>query len=101
MINASKLNLDISGASVARLSGAVKNAIIDASGACDVKSYDLSIETCRASSSGASSIKVTVTGELNADASGGSNIYYKGQGIGKVLNTSAGASIKSRSGSDD
>ena len=100
-INANKLNLDISGASVARLSGTAKNALIDASGAAKVTSYDLSVENCKASSSGASNIKVTVTGELNADASGGSNIYYKGQGIGKVLNTSAGASIKNRSGNDD
>lgn len=96
-----KLNLDISGASVARLAGTARNALIDASGACKVNSYDLSLETCKASSSGASNIKITVTGELNADASGGSNIYYKGQGIAKVLNTSAGASIKNRSGSDD
>ncbi|MCW3081961.1 head GIN domain-containing protein [Segetibacter sp.] len=101
IINVSRLNLDISGASVARLSGTAKDGLIDASGACKVNSYELSIETCKASSSGASNIKVTVTGELNADASGGSNIYYKGQGIGKVLNASAGASIKNRSGSDD
>lgn len=101
MIKASQLNLDISGASVARLSGTAKNALIDASGACKVNSYDLSVETCKASSSGASNIKVTVTGELNADASGGSNIYYRGQGIGKILNATAGASIKNRSGNDD
>jgi hypothetical protein len=100
MINVAKLNLDISGASVARLSGTAKDCLIDASGACKVNSYELSIETCKASSSGASNIKVTVTGELNANASGGSNIYYKGQGIGKVLNASAGASIKNRSGGD-
>lgn len=101
MINVSRLDLDISGASVARLSGTAKDGLIDASGACKVNSYDLSIGTCKISSSGASNIKVTVTGELNADASGGSNIYYKGNGIGKALNTSAGASIKNRSGSDD
>jgi hypothetical protein len=101
IINVNKLNMDISGASISRLAGSAKNASIDASGACRINSYDLSIETCKASSSGASSIKVTVTGELNADASGGSNIYYKGPGIGKVLNTSAGASIKNRSGTDD
>ncbi|MEJ7684317.1 MAG: DUF2807 domain-containing protein [Segetibacter sp.] len=59
------------------------------------------IDKCKASSSGASNIRVTVNGELNADASGGSTIYYKGAGVGKVLNTSAGASIKSRSGNDD
>ena len=101
IINATRLNLDISGASVARLSGTAKNALIEASGACKVNSYELSIDNCKASSSGASNIKVTVTGELNADASGGSNIYYKGQGIAKVMNASAGASIKNRSGNDD
>ena len=42
IINATRLNLDISGASVARLSGTAKNALIDASGACKVNSYELS-----------------------------------------------------------
>jgi hypothetical protein len=101
IINVNKLDMDISGASVSRLSGTAKNAFIDASGAGKVNSYDLSVETCKASSSGASNIKITVTGEINADASGGSNIYYKGQGVGKALNSSAGASIKNRSGNDD
>lgn len=101
IVQVNNLNMDISGASVSRLSGSAKNAIIDASGACKVNSYDLSVDVCKASSSGASNIKVTVTGELTADASGGSNIYYKGPGIGKSLNTSAGASIKNRSGNDD
>ena len=101
IIDINKFDMDISGASVCRLSGTVKEATIDASGACKVNSYDLVIDRCKASSSGASNIRVTVNGELNADASGGSTIYYKGAGIGKVLNTSGGASIKSRSGNDD
>jgi hypothetical protein len=101
IINVNKLSMDIGGASVSKLTGTAKIASIDASGACKVNSYDLSIETCKASSSGASNVKITVTGELNADASGGSNIYYKGQGIGKALNVSGGASIKNRSSSDD
>jgi hypothetical protein len=101
IVQVNKLDMDISGASVSRLSGNAKTAFIDASGACKVNSYDLSIDVCKASSSGASNIKVTVTGELSADASGGSNIYYKGPGVGKALNTSAGASIKNRSGNDD
>ncbi len=101
IVNVSKLNMDISGASVAKLAGTVSEGNIEASGACKVNSYDLVIGRCKASSSGASNIRVTVNGELNADASGGSTIYYKGAGVGKVLNTSAGASIKSRSGNDD
>lgn len=101
IINVNRLNMDISGASVSKLAGTVKESDIEASGAAKVNNYSLVIDKCKASSSGASSIKVTVNNELNADASGGSNIYYKGAGIGKVLNTSAGASIKNRGGNDD
>ena len=100
VINVNKLNMDISGASVSKLAGTVKDGNIDASGAAKVNNYSLTIDKCKASSSGASSIRVTVNNELNADASGGSNIYYKGAGIGKALNTSAGASIKNRGGDD-
>ena len=101
IINVNRLNMDISGASESKLAGTVKESDIEASGAAKVNNYSLVIDKCKASSSGASSIKVTVNNELNADASGGSNIYYKGAGIGKVLNTSAGASIKNRGGNDD
>jgi len=101
IINFGTLNLDVSGASVARLSGSAGDASIEASGACKVNSYDLSIDRCKASSSGASNIRVTVNRELNADASGGSNIYYKGAGTVTRLNTSGGASIKNRSENED
>lgn len=100
VINVTRFNMDISGASVARLSGSATEGLIEASGACKVNSYDLSIDTCRASSSGASDIRITVNRELNADASGGSAIFYKGAGIGKTLNATAGASIKNRSGNE-
>jgi len=101
ILNVNKLALDMSGASVAKLTGTVNEGTIDASGACKVNSYDLIFNKCRISSSGASGIRVTINGELNADASGGSTIYYKGAGVGKAINTSGGASIKSRSGNDD
>ncbi len=68
--------------------------MIEASGACKVSSYDLVVEKCKASSSGASNIRVTVTGELTADASGGSTVYYKGAGIAKSIEASGGASIR-------
>lgn len=101
ILNVNTLNLDISGASVVRLTGAAKSGLIDASGAVKVDSYGLSIDTCKASSSGASDIRVTVNSELNADASGGSSIYYKGAAVAKVLNASAGATIKNRSGNEE
>lgn len=101
IISVNRLDMDISGASVAKLAGTVKEGTIDASGACKVSSYDLAFDKCKVSSSGAANIKVTINGELNADATGGSTIYYKGAGVAKALNTSGGASIKSRSGNVD
>ena len=101
IVNVSKLNIDVSGASVVRLSGTAKDGLIDASGACKITSYDLVLDRCNVSTSGASSIRVTVNNELNADASGGSTIYYKGAGVVKSVSTSGGGSIKNRSGDDD
>jgi hypothetical protein len=101
MFNVDNLKLDISGASIVSLSGNAKKASLNASGASKISGYEMAVEQCHASSSGASNIRITVSGEINADASGGSNIYYKGGGVGKTLNASAGASIKNRGGSDD
>lgn len=101
IINVIRMNLDISGASVAKLAGTVNEGTIDASGASKVNSYDLVLDKCKVSSSGAAGVRVTINGELNADATGGSTIYYKGAGVARALNTSGGASIKSHSGNDD
>lgn len=93
-INVKELDVDISGASVARLSGSADNANIDASGATKVSSYDLAVNSCKAAASGASSIRITANKELNASASGGANIYYKGTASMVNINSSRGADIK-------
>jgi hypothetical protein len=79
----------------------VKEAVIDASGACKLNGNDLNIDVLKASSSGASNIRVNVLKEISADASGGSTLYYKGSATVKNINATAGASIKNRSGNDD
>jgi hypothetical protein len=101
IINYTKLNMDVSGASEARLSGSATEAAINASGACKISGYELSIDRCKVSSSGASAVRLTANRELNAAASGGSFIYYKGAATATVLNSSGGAAIKNRSGNDD
>ena len=101
IIDVEKLKIDISGASEVKFAGTVHNGSIDASGASKLNSYDLSFDKCNVSSSGAASVRITVNGELNADATGGSTVFYKGAGVSKQVNTSGGASIKSRSGNQD
>jgi hypothetical protein len=100
-IEVAQLNLGISGASVVRVSGTAKNALIDASGACKANAFDLVTETCKASASGASNIRIMAQKELNASASGGANIYYRGEPQSISINSSAGASIKKRSSAED
>lgn len=100
-LDVAQFNLDISGASVARISGAAKNALIDASGACKVNAYDLLAESSKTNASGASTIRISATKELSASASGGANIYYRGDPQTVNINSSAGASIKKRSSGDD
>jgi hypothetical protein len=88
------LKLDASGASNIRVSGKAEKLEIDASGACNIKAYDLKADYGKLDASGASNIGVTINKELNAEASGGSNIYYKGEGMIRNISSSGGASVK-------
>jgi hypothetical protein len=91
-----KLRLNASGASDLRISGTALNTFVDANGACTIKAYDLKTDMCKIDASGASNVYVTVNKELNAGASGGSSIFYKGTGLIRDISTSGGASIKHR-----
>ncbi len=77
-INIETLNVKCSGASDIKLSGTVKNMNIDCSGASDINAFDLLVENCTVKASGASDVNITATKEIVANASGASNIFYKG-----------------------
>lgn len=88
--------LNTSGASNVKLNGKVGNMVLDASGASTIKAYDLQTDMCKVDASGASSIRITVNKELNATASGGSDIAYRGAGLIRDISSSGGASVKRR-----
>ena len=96
-IKAIDVKIDVNGASNVKLNGSVANINIDASGASDVKGYDLSTDECIVNASGASDINITVNKEISAHASGASSIYYKGNGIIKAVRTSGASSVSKRS----
>ncbi len=89
----SKLTMNLSGSSDIRISGSADKVTIRASGASDVRGYDLVTDFCDAKVSGASDINITVNKELNAHASGSSDIYYKGNAVIKDLHKSGSSSI--------
>ncbi len=95
-IEADNLMIDVSGASSMIFSGTSKNAKLEASGASSIKGYDHSTDFCTSEASGAASIRITVNKELKATASGASSIYYKGEGVGKEIESSGGSSIRKK-----
>lgn len=96
-LDAKSLNVDISGASDITLAGSVANLKIEASGASDFKGYDLVTNYCDVSASGASSINITVNKELNAHASGASDVRFKGEGLIREIKTSGASSVSRKS----
>jgi len=95
-VKVDNLSLDLSGASDARINGFASSVYIQSSGASDMKGYDLVADTCTAKASGASDINITVNKELNASASGASDIYFKGDAVIKKMNSSGASSIVKR-----
>lgn len=95
-ITANTIRLDLSGASSATISGKATNAIIDASGASSIKAYDFEVEDCKAEASGASSIGVGVSKNLQAEASGASSIRYKGDPAIKNIAATGASSVKKK-----
>lgn len=95
-VSISSLRIDLSGASVVRISGKAEKAIFLASGASSIRAYDLITDYCKVEASGASGIRLQVNKELNASASGGSSVLYKGDGVIRVISSSGAASVKRR-----
>jgi hypothetical protein len=96
-IEAKTLRVDISGASSATISGNAATLDVEASGASDFKGYELVTNYCDAKASGASSVNITVNKELNANASGASNVRFKGEGLIRDIKTSGASNVTRKS----
>ncbi len=95
-VKVSSLKLELSGASDVSIEGIATVLTIESSGASDVKGYDLITDICTAKVSGASDVNITVNKELNAHASGASEVYYKGDGVIKEIHSSGASSVAKR-----
>ena len=91
-LKASNVNVEASGGADAVLQGSARSLNASGSGGADLDARKLTVDVCRAHSSGGSDVYVNATQELTMQASGGSDIYYYGSA--KVLS-------KSKSGGSD
>lgn len=96
-VEAKKLSCDISGASDMTISGTAAEVNVEASGASDFKGFDLISNYCNAKASGASSVNITVNKELSANASGASDVRFKGEGLIRDIKTSGSSNVSRRS----
>jgi hypothetical protein len=92
-MNIGELAITMSGGSDAYISGSATQLSVHASGGSDFHGYDLPADNCRIESSGGSDAYITVNKELSANATGGSDIHYKGHGMVRESHTSGSGSI--------
>ncbi len=95
-VEADNIQIQASGASDIKISGKADQAKIEMSGASDFKGYDFTVNYCKAEVSGAGDVQITVSKELDAQASGASSIKYKGDAIVKRSDSSGASSIKKK-----
>lgn len=96
-IIANSLKVQSSGASDVNISGRADKLKIESSGASDFKGYDFSAGSCRVDCSGASDVRVTVTGELSAETSGASSVIFKGNAVIKNMQASGSSRVSRKS----
>ncbi|KYP14671.1 head GIN domain-containing protein [Flavihumibacter sp. CACIAM 22H1] len=96
-LNAAEIDSDNSSGAITEVSGNVEKLTVEASSGAVFKGYGLSSTFCSADVSSGGVIDITVTKELNAEASSGGAIHYKGGGLIRNLRTGSGGSVKSQS----
>jgi hypothetical protein len=93
-IDAGELEIDQSGASDIRIGGRASKMRVDLSGASSLKAYDLAADFVDVDVSGASNAQVNAEKELKVEASGASDVRYRGVGALKEINTSGASSVR-------
>lgn len=93
-LEATAVSIDVMSAGNVTLEGKTKNLTIEASSAGSLDAYNLESETVNASASSAGSAKVSVTNNLEAHASSGGSIRYRGNPAKTNTGSSSGGSVK-------
>jgi hypothetical protein len=93
-INAGEVEISSSSAGEVEVKGKAKSLRVDASSAGEIDAYDLEAQKVNAEASSAGSIKINATVELDAHASSGGSIRYRGNPDRSNTNSSSGGSVK-------
>ena len=95
-VQANAFSMKGTGACAFEVSGSGDDLILDVSGASSVKMYDYLVKGASVDASGASSVKINVSGILTLHATGASSIDYKGAAAIKDMQSSGASSVRHR-----
>ena len=93
-IDVEELDVSASSAADVGLRGKAKNVELDASSAGEVDSYHLEADEVRSTASSAGTIKLSVRKSINARASTGGSIRWRGNPTQSNTNSSSGGSVR-------
>jgi hypothetical protein len=93
-VNAKELVTEINSGAVMKITGSADKFTIAASSGADFKGYDFAVDFCDANVSSGGAVHITINKELNAKASSGGDIHYKGAGLIRDIKTGSGGSVK-------
>jgi hypothetical protein len=96
-VNVETIKATASSAGDIELKGNAKRIEIDVASAGEVSAYDLDVEEAVVSASSAGTAKVSVSQRIDARASSGATIRYKGNPTRTNTNSSSGGSVKKSS----
>src|SRR6187399_324332 len=83
-LNAPKISINLTGASNASIKGKTKDFEGSASGASEIRGFDLLSENANVDASGASHIEIFASVKIDGEASGASSVNYKGNAQSNV-----------------
>ncbi len=93
-LNAKQLNIEQSSGSAISISGKADKISVSVSSGADFKGYDLAVDYCDAKASSGAEVHITINKELNAKASSGGGIRYKGEALIRDISISGGGMVK-------
>ena len=93
-LNCKDLQVAISGGADLSLKGSGENMIVTASGGADVDAFGFTANYARVTASGGADVNINVVKGIEAGASGGADISYKGSGVLKKTNSSKSGDVR-------
>ncbi len=93
-VNITQLTVSQNSGAAVDISGKASELKVNVSSGAIFKGYDLTVDFCEARVSSGGGVRTNVNKELNAKATSGGGIHYKGNAVIKDLDVNSGGSVK-------